>query len=76
MAYKEINNKLNVVIDEVKTLKGNTTRVGQRMQNACQYHTSEVSICMKYLFFPLYLFTNFKLIKYINAIFVDVEPCS
>ncbi|KAF6154711.1 hypothetical protein GIB67_035676 [Kingdonia uniflora] len=40
LAYKEINNKLNVVIDEVKTLKENATREGQRMQNASPYHTS------------------------------------
>ncbi|KAF6148137.1 hypothetical protein GIB67_011912 [Kingdonia uniflora] len=41
LAYKEINNKLNVVIDEVKTLKENATREGQRMQNASPYHTLE-----------------------------------
>ncbi|KAF6169444.1 hypothetical protein GIB67_021447 [Kingdonia uniflora] len=29
LAYKEINNKLNVVIDEVKTLKENATREGR-----------------------------------------------
>ncbi|KAF6172800.1 hypothetical protein GIB67_034652 [Kingdonia uniflora] len=41
LEYKEINNKLNVIIDEVKTLKENATREGHRMQNASPYHTSE-----------------------------------
>ncbi|KAF6160819.1 hypothetical protein GIB67_036020 [Kingdonia uniflora] len=43
LAYNEINNKLNVVIDEVKTLKENATRKGQRTQNASPYYTSETS---------------------------------
>ncbi|KAF6157105.1 hypothetical protein GIB67_041566, partial [Kingdonia uniflora] len=41
LTYKEINNKLNIVIDEVKTLKENATRKGQRSQNTSPYHTSE-----------------------------------
>ncbi|KAF6173836.1 hypothetical protein GIB67_039787 [Kingdonia uniflora] len=41
LAYKEIDNKLNAVIDEVKTLKENATREGQRTQNASPYHNSE-----------------------------------